>query len=288
LKIGIAKAERKKEMKKRTKRTSNPEGRDFARLKISRCSTFNSSRCAAAGAEVGMKSERSCEDCEFCRPAKGKGVVVLTCDRKDPANRLIVKAGDFCDKFMRDRELVHIDIASALAEGAKLIPLSQRKFAIVDAEDYDRFSKYKWHASNKGQTSYAQRNGPDGIVCMHRLIAGAPPHLVVDHINHNGLDNRKKNLRLCTQAQNIYNSLPRRNCSSKYKGVYLHKRTNRYRATIRYKGKRFHLGSFKNEVDAAKAYDKKACELFGQFAYLNFPEDCSVGAIVVEGFGGGR
>ena len=79
------------------------------------------------------------------------------------------------------------------------------------------------------------------------------------------------NLRLCTQAQNIYNALPRLNCTSKYKGVYRNKKTNRYHAAIQHKGKKFYLGSFKNEIDAAKAYDKKAKELFGEFAYLNFP-----------------
>jgi len=216
-----------------------------------------------------------CEDCEHSVPAGCASQPTLICRHKAGAELpwQVVDRNGVCSNFERARELVHIDIASALAQGAKLIPLSQGKFAIVDAEDYDRLNKYKWHAANNGQTSYAQRHGPDGIVCMHRLIADAPPHLVVDHINHNGLDNRKKNLRLCTQAQNIYNSLPRLNCSSKYKGVYWEKAKKKFRARITHRGKNYHLGHFDSEIDAAKAYDKKAKELFGEFAFLNFRDE---------------
>jgi hypothetical protein len=112
---------------------------------------------------------------------------------------------------------------------------------------------------------------------MHRIILNAPPHLVVDHINHNGLDNRKANLRLCTVAQNNQNTRPHANPNklSKYKGVSLDKNRNLYIALIHRNKKNYYLGRFKNETDAAKAYDKKAAELFGEFAYLNFPSENS-------------
>ncbi len=97
--------------------------------------------------------------------------------------------------------------------------------------------------------------------------------LVVDHINHNGLDNRKENLRICTVAENCRNSRPskRKNKLSKYKGVSFDKKRKVYRVLIWHNKKQYFLGTFKNETEAAKAYDRKARELFGEFAYLNFP-----------------
>ena len=232
-----------------------------------------STPCARSGQASVGQAEGVCEDCRFVRRLFGLEAPRLICENKAGSedNYIIVGPVESCANFDNCGH-TQSEIAAALAEGAKLIPLSQDKVAIVDAEDYDRLNKYKWSFSGHERGSYGQRTESytRRQIMMHRVIMGAPGHLVVDHINHNGLDNRKRNLRLCTQEQNIYNSLPRRNCSSKYKGVYLHKRSNRYHAAIGYKGKRFHLGTFKNEVDAAKAYDKKACELFGEFAYLNF------------------
>jgi len=95
--------------------------------------------------------------------------------------------------------------------------------------------------------------------------------LVVDHINGNGLDNRKANLRLATRRQNQFNR--RQRCDavlSKYKGVTFRKKTNKWLVRIGYCGRRINLGLFDNETDAAKAYDEAAKELFGEFAALNF------------------
>ena len=160
-------------------------------------------------------------------------------------------------------------------EAVRFIELTWGKYAIVDAEDYDRLNSYKWCAVKEGCSWYAKTFRRDGFpLPMHRLITDAPKGLFVDHINHNGLDNRKQNLRLCTRAQNNLNQRPYGK-TSRYKGVSRYKRTNRYIAAICYQGKRFHLGYFKDEIDAAKAYDKKARELFGEFAYLNFPQESS-------------
>ncbi len=220
---------------------------------------------------------QSCENCEYSVPAGGTTIVTLICRHKADTDLpwQVVDSNGACSNFERSHELVALDIAAALAEGAKLIGLTRDKFAIVDAEDYEWLCKYKWHASKEGLTSYASSRRPYGIVSMHRVILNAPPGLVVDHINHNGLDNRKSNMRLCTVAENNRNSRPstRRNKWSKYKGVSFDKNRNLFIAYIQHNGKKYFLGRFKNETDAAKAYDKKALELFGEFAYLNFPED---------------
>ncbi len=105
---------------------------------------------------------------------------------------------------------------------------------------------------------------------MHRQIMNAPAGLVVDHIDGNGLNNRKSNLRVCTQGQNSLNSRPRRNCSSRYKGVSFYKRDKIWQAQIFYNFRTINIGRFDDEVEAALAYDRKAEELFGEFAYLNF------------------
>ncbi len=152
------------------------------------------------------------------------------------------------------------------------IPLTKGKFAIVDADDYYRLVKYKWHISDPASnTLYAARRLERKSLKMHRVIMGAPDHLVVDHIDHNGLNNCKSNLRLCTLAQNNRNCGASKGASSRYKGVSWRKDTKKWEAMIRFNKKMYRLGTFKNEIDAARAYDKKAAQLHGEFAYLNFP-----------------
>jgi len=201
----------------------------------------------------------------------------LICENKADAPKqcIVVDEEGTCGNFEYSRDVMAPEIAAALAEGARLIPLTQDKFAIVDAEDYERLSRYKWHASKKGRCWYAASQRSKKRLTMHRVILNAPRGLVVDHINHNGLDNRRKNLRLCTVAQNNQNSRPhiRLNKLSKYKGVTFDKNRNLFNASIRQNKKGYFLGGFKEERDAAKAYDKKARELFGKFAYLNFPAE---------------
>ena len=158
----------------------------------------------------------------------------------------------------------------------KRIKLSWGKWAIVDAEDYGRLRKYKWCAIYSGRSWYAKTFGMDGtVLSMHRMVVDAAKGLIVDHIDHNGLNNRRSNLRLCTRKQNNYNTRPRKGCTSKYKGVSFSKEKNRFRVFINYNKKQYYIGVFKDEIEAAKAYDKKARELFGEFAYLNFPQESS-------------
>jgi|GEM_PF-1927513 len=109
----------------------------------------------------------------------------------------------------------------------------------------------------------------------HTLIMGKQPKgFVIDHINGNKLDNRRSNLRICTHRQNMQNQQVQSRSSTGYKGVWLDKRarTKPYQAMIKHIGERFYLGTYKTPEDAAKAYDKAAKELWGEYAYLNFPD----------------
>jgi hypothetical protein len=157
------------------------------------------------------------------------------------------------------------------------IPLTQGKFAIVDPEDYDRLAKHKWQASRFPRSDYATRFVTIGYrrqkhIQMHRVIMNVRPGQFIDHINHNGLDNRKTNLRLATRAQNSWNKRKQRgNHSSKFKGVSWFIREKNWQARIQSNGTKFFLGSFKKEIDAAKAYDNAAKKYYGDFASLNFP-----------------
>ncbi len=157
------------------------------------------------------------------------------------------------------------------------IPLTRRMYAKVDPEDYCWLSQYRWHYVRTSRTFYAVRPsyhaGRSGKVWMHREIMGTPKGLVCDHINHNGLDNRKANLRNCTTAQNNFNRVHHRNARSRYKGVWWSKGMQMWGAEIQAHGKAEFLGYFVRELQAARAYDAAARRLHAQYASLNFPEE---------------
>jgi hypothetical protein len=160
------------------------------------------------------------------------------------------------------------------------IPLSQGKYAIVDPDDYERIVKQKWYVSKRGNTHYAIRGQWSPTlkkrltIAMHREVIDVPDDLYVDHINHHGWDNRKANLRPATAADNARNArYPKINTTSKYRGVWYNRQTRKWRATIVVNRKRKQIGYFRDEIDAAKAYDKAAKKYYGQFAILNFQND---------------
>lgn len=154
------------------------------------------------------------------------------------------------------------------------IPLTQGKYAIVDPERYEELAKHKWFAKRCDRRFYAVRWEKNKNVNMHQVIMGTEEGKVIDHINGNGLDNRKANIRFATAQQNCWNQRKQRsNSRSKYKGVHWEKKRKEWRARITFKGRVVHLGRFETEEEAAEAYDAKAKELFGEFAWLNFPED---------------
>jgi HNH endonuclease len=156
----------------------------------------------------------------------------------------------------------------------RYIPLTRGLHAIVDADDHEWLSQYKWYAGRPTSAGkiYARRNRRGGgIILMHRQIMDAPKGMVVDHINGNSLDNRRCNLRLCTQTENIQNSRQRTDAKSRFKGVY--PKDDKWYARVSHRGKVYYLGTFDDDVEAAKARDRKASELYGPYAWLNFPPE---------------
>lgn len=154
----------------------------------------------------------------------------------------------------------------------KLTGVHSNLYAIVDDDLYDKLKIFKWLGwkhSNMGKI-YAKTNlklnGKFRFVTMHRLIMGLDSQFIVDHINHNGLDNRRCNLRLATVKENFLNSRKVKKTSSIYRGVTWDKQNMQWRAKIRCHGKCFFLGLFKDEDDAGLAYKHAAQELFGEFA----------------------
>jgi len=170
------------------------------------------------------------------------------------------------------------------AADACVIPMKHGLWSLVDPEDMDRFSSFTWtpSCSKNSRTVYALRMtsrslGKRSSIFMHREMLDFPDGLDVDHINGNGLDNRKCNLRACQHRENLWNQRSRQGFSSKYKGVRFHKRDRVWSAQISIGSPRgdgskasVHLGTFQDEMLAAKAYDKAALEHFGEFAKLNF------------------
>lgn len=154
----------------------------------------------------------------------------------------------------------------------KEIPLSQGKVALVDDEDYALVAPWKWSYfyHPRCHTGYAYRMGSGNKgVFMHRLILGAISGQDVDHRNHDGTDNRRDNLRLCTRSENNANARPRTGHTSVYKGVSLFRDHVRWRAQAQAYGVNYHLGLFGTEQEAARAYNAFATEHWGIFARLN-------------------
>lgn len=155
----------------------------------------------------------------------------------------------------------------------KEIQLTQGKVALVDDEDFDRVSKFKWHAKEGQRTWYAQKNlpainGKRGMITLHQFLLGTRKG--IDHKDGNGLNNRKKNLRLATPIQNCQNRRKLLGCTSRFKGVNWNPKYSHWQARIKVSGKSRSLGCYPSEQEAAQAYDAAAKVLFGRFAWLNF------------------
>jgi hypothetical protein len=145
----------------------------------------------------------------------------------------------------------------------KKIKLTRNKYALVDDEDYDELNQHKWYAHKTKNTSYVRRR--QKTIHMHRVIMNPPSHLHIDHIDGNGLNNQKENLRICTGTQNQGNSKIRKDNTSDIKGVSWHKVNNKWVSHISINGKRKNLGYFSDKNEAKNAYTRAAKEHFGEF-----------------------
>jgi hypothetical protein len=157
------------------------------------------------------------------------------------------------------------------------INLEEGRWTLLDKEDYYRYNKFNWYIGGHGGKLYAMRTiiaGEDEITTMrmNREIMKAPDDRVVDHRNGDSLDNRRDNLRIATQAENMQNRRKRKNTTSRYIGVWFTKEYKKWESRIRHQGKKIYLGKFRNEIDAARAYDAAAKKYHGEFARLNFPD----------------
>lgn len=157
----------------------------------------------------------------------------------------------------------------------KLINLTQGKVSLVDDDDFDRLNKHKWFYHHNG---YAARNsahfyGKRHMIQMHREIIKTPIGMETDHINQNGLDNRKENLRICTTAENQKNIKTKSNNTSGFKGVNFNKQCQGWIARITMNRQQHYLGAFSTPEEAAHAYDAAARLYHGEFAALNFPKE---------------
>jgi hypothetical protein len=164
-----------------------------------------------------------------------------------------------------------------LSNGTTIVELTQGHWTICNTEDWNKISDLTWCTLKQvgrivaGRTNRSLGYHNQRTELMHRTILSPEEGKVVDHINHDPLDNRRSNLRVCSHLQNNHNRLNQKGSRSPYKGVSWFPRSKTWRVRIRIMGKETLLGYSKDEKEAAKLYDKAAKKFFGEFACLNFP-----------------
>jgi hypothetical protein len=159
-----------------------------------------------------------------------------------------------------------------------IVPLAGGLEAIVDEDDLEMLSGFKWKPLRLSHDTYAVSsfvtNGRHHTIYMHRMVMLPDPALDVDHVNMDGLDNRKDNLRACTRSENLHNSALRKNSTTGYKGVSpIARRPGYWQVGLRIGEERVFVGEFDNPIKAAVAFDAVARERLGEFARLNFPRE---------------
>lgn len=214
-----------------------------------------------------------CRNCVYAVPLQDGARELLVCTGCPlcPGKMRVTGESSCCRSFEKRRVQTGRTVPPEPPDASiRYIPLTKGKYAIVDAADYERVARHKWCASGSGRRMYAYCHINGKTVALHRFLTNAPKGMVVDHIDGNGLNDRQSNLRVCTQRQNLWNSRPKGR-HSRYKGVCWDKYRNRWVVYVRYEGRNIFVGRFRDEVEAARAYDRRAYECFGEYAYLNFP-----------------
>ena len=223
----------------------------------------------------------TCHDCVFCRwdpglwlrtIVSGFPVLGMCANHPDtPGQWREIPVGGPCRNF-RPKPRLAAEPPQPPADDVRYIPLTRGLYALVDAKNYDWLCRHKWtvQATHAGKAQYAVRGSHGRKIFMHREIMKTPPDMVVDHINRNGLDNREANMRNCTRLQNLQNRYWKAG-RSQYRGVS--PQGDKWMALVGYNGETIYVGLFEDEVEAARARDRKAYELAGEFAWLNFPDE---------------
>jgi hypothetical protein len=177
--------------------------------------------------------------------------------------------GKILERTLKDLNeiIIHDDFAEIILYNKDNIEVAQ---ALIDVDDVDKVKDFKWGINGWNYVVNMNNN-----LKLHNLIMNNyDDNMIIDHIDHNPLNNMKYNLRHATSQENSFNVSKRNNpTSSKYKGVTYRKDNDTWRARITINAELINLGQFESEEEAAKTYDKKAKELFGEFACLNFPEE---------------
>jgi len=154
----------------------------------------------------------------------------------------------------------------------KSIKLTQEKVTSVDFDDFEGLNKHKWTAIRDTNTFYAARHGKvkiDGnrnLIYMHRVILNTPKEMKTDHIDGDGLNNQRKNLRICTDSQNAKNRNKQSDNTSGFKGVSWHKKSKKWRVFIGVNGKQIHLGYFLGKIEAYNVYCNACKKYHGEFS----------------------
>lgn len=157
----------------------------------------------------------------------------------------------------------------------KAIPLTNGGVTLIDDEDFEMVSKLKWYwmktpsVHKRYVASSSSINNKTRMISLHRMLMGFPKGKLIDHKNGDTLDNRKCNLRVCSNAENSRNRRKITGCSSRFKGVHWDKKCKKWHAKIKRDGKTRSLGFFDDEEAAARAYNVAAPLFHGEFAYLN-------------------
>lgn len=224
----------------------------------------------------------TCHDCVFCLTNPGLWLATLPsgfpvagmcANHSDaPGRWRQIPVGRPCRNFRPQPASGRVEPPQPPGDKLRYILLTRGLHAIVDARNYEWLSRHKWsvHDTGLGKAQYAVRGCRGRKIFMHREIMKTPPGMVVDHINRNGLDNREDNLRNCTRLQNLQNRYWNAG-QSQYRGVS--PQGDKWMAAVGYNGATIYVGLFDDEVEAARARDRKAYELAGPFAYLNFPDE---------------
>lgn len=151
----------------------------------------------------------------------------------------------------------------------KELSLTSGQFALIDDVDYDKVSSRRWHAYKSSNSWYCRTNIGKKHISLHAFLFPVPKGFVVDHIDGNGLNNQRANLRQATQAENMRNQRPHRDSRSPYKGIWRIPGAKTWGVQIWNGRKRNYVGSFVDPLEAAKVYDFIAIQVFGQFAKVN-------------------